>query len=268
MNLRTWRSPNPLLAPALLRPAAPTAGQRLGLAAPPSMTLEGVVQRCLLLSAAGGVCAWAAWWRTAASGVLNVALMLVAAIVVSFLAGAVTRVAPRMAPVATPVYAVAAGTATGGVSAGIDWLFPGVVSHAVGLTLATLLVMLLAYRLRLVRATEGLKLGLGSATAALALVYAFDFVLRLAGVEPVVLLHESGLWGVLFNAAVLVLASFRLVLDFGAVEEAVAAGLPRHMEWYCAYAITYTALWIYVEWLRLLVRQRPSPSGASTGSGW
>jgi uncharacterized YccA/Bax inhibitor family protein len=157
------------------------------------------------------------------------------------------------APVTTPAYAAFEGVALGGISVIFESMYPGLVSQAVFLTFGTLAALLLAYRSGLVKATENFKLGVVAATGGIALVYLLSFILGFFGMS-VPLIHSSSTWGVLFSMFVVVIAALNLVLDFDFIETGVERGSPKYMEWYGAFGLLVTLVWLYLEILNLLAK--------------
>jgi uncharacterized YccA/Bax inhibitor family protein len=162
---------------------------------------------------------------------------------------------PRWSPVTAPLYAVGEGVFLGGISAIFEAQFPGIVLPAMVATFGTLACMLVAYRTGLVRATEKFRLGLFAATGAIALVYLVTLVLGLFHVR-VPYIHDGGPIGIGFSLVVVVIAALNLVLDFDLVEEGARRGLPKYMEWYAAFGLMVTLVWLYLEILRLLAKLR------------
>ena len=119
------------------------------------------------------------------------------------------------------------------------------------LTFGTLFALLFAYRSGLIKATENFKLGVVAATGGIALVYLASFVLSFFDVR-IPFIHESGLIGIGFSLFVVVIAALNLVLDFDFIESGVEQNAPKHMEWYAAFGLMVTLVWLYVEFLRLL----------------
>ena len=155
------------------------------------------------------------------------------------------------APVTTPIYAAFEGLALGGVSAVFEASYPGIASQAIFLTFGTLGGLLLAYRSGLIRATENFKLGIFAATAGIGLVYLVGFVMSFFG-AGIPLIHESGTVGILFSLFVVAIAALNLVLDFDFIEQGAERGAPKYMEWYAAFGLLVTLVWLYLEILRLL----------------
>jgi len=165
----------------------------------------------------------------------------------------VTVFKKEWAPITTPVYAALEGLFLGGVSLVFNIRYPGIVFNAVGLTFGVLVALLLAYRSGLIRPSENLKLGIAAATGGIGLVYLVSIGLGFFG-RSVPYIHESGPIGIGFSAVVIVIASLNLVLDFDFIERGVEAGAPKYMEWYAAFGLLVTLIWLYLEILRLLAK--------------
>lgn len=159
-------------------------------------------------------------------------------------------------PVTAPIYALLKGLFLGAISAVFEAQFPGIVMQAVGLTFGTLASLLLAYKSGLIRATENFKLGVVAATGGIFLLYLVNFGLRAFGFEGMGFIHDSGLIGIAFSAFVVVIAALNLVLDFDFIESGVDAGAPKYMEWFGAFGLMVTLIWLYLEILRLLAKLR------------
>jgi len=119
------------------------------------------------------------------------------------------------------------------------------------LTFCTLFALLFAYRSGLIKATENFKLGVVAATGGIFLVYLATIVLGFFGIN-IPMIHESGIVGIGFSLFVVVIAALNLVLDFDFIETGVEQGAPKYMEWYGAFGLMVTLVWLYIEFLRLL----------------
>jgi uncharacterized YccA/Bax inhibitor family protein len=234
------RSGNPALAETSFRGLAGT-GEGV-------MTLEGTVHKTglsLLILLVGA----AITWNLGQPGLRGLLVLggaiggLVLALVISFKKTA--------APYLTPVYAFLEGLLLGGISAMYQAQYQGIVIIAVGLTLGTMAALLAAYSARLIRATENFKLGVFAATGGVALLYLVSMVMGMFGAR-IPYIHESGLIGIGFSLVVVVIAALNLVLDFDFIERGAAAGAPKYMEWYGAFGLLVTLIWLYLEMLRLL----------------
>jgi len=158
------------------------------------------------------------------------------------------------APVTAPIYCLLKGLMLGGISAIFDAMYPGIVIQAVGLTFGTLFCLLAAYRRGLIKATENFKLGVVAATGGIMIVYLVTFLLSLFGFHQIGFIHGSGLIGIGFSLFVVVIAALNLVLDFDFIETGAARGAPKYMEWYAAFGLMVTLIWLYIEILRLLAK--------------
>ncbi|HEX9723391.1 MAG TPA: Bax inhibitor-1/YccA family protein, partial [Vicinamibacteria bacterium] len=154
-------------------------------------------------------------------------------------------------PVTVPIYALLEGLFLGAISSMFEQMYPGIVIQAVGLTFGTLFALLFAYKSGLIKATENFKLGVVAATGAVALIYMASIVLSFFGTS-IPYIHESGTIGILFSLAVVVIAALNLVLDFDFIETGAERGAPKYMEWYGAFGLLVTLIWLYLEMLRLL----------------
>jgi len=159
------------------------------------------------------------------------------------------------APYLAPVYALLEGASLGAVSALFEARYPGIVMHAVTATGATFMALLLAYRSGLVKATENFKLGVIAVTGGIAFVYLIDLVMMFFGTR-VPLIHESGPLGIAVSIAITLVAALNLVLDFDFIERGAERGAPKYMEWYAAFGLLVTLIWLYMEILRLLGKSR------------
>lgn len=157
------------------------------------------------------------------------------------------------APMTAPVYALLEGLVLGGISVFFETLFPGIVIQAVGLTFGTLFCLLLVYSTGIIRATENFKLGVAAATGGIFAIYMVTFILGFMGIS-VPFIHGSGLVGIGFSVVVVVIAAMNLVLDFDFIERGVGQGAPKYMEWYGAFGLMVTLIWLYLEILRLLAK--------------
>ena len=147
------------------------------------------------------------------------------------------------------------GLFLGGVSAMLELRFPGIAIQAVALTFGTCICLLLAYRSGLIRATEKFKLGIIAATGGIALIYFLSIVLGLFHVQIPYIFGSSPI-GILFSVVVVVIAALNLILDFDFIEQGALSGAPKYMEWYAAFGLMVTLIWLYLEIIRLLSKLR------------
>jgi uncharacterized YccA/Bax inhibitor family protein len=175
--------------------------------------------------------------------------------IAGFVIALVTVFKKNWAAVTAPLYALAEGLFLGGLSAIFESMYPGIVIQAVSLTFGTLVCLLLAYRSGMIKATENFKLGIVAATGAIGLIYLVTMGLGLFGIR-MPFIHESGIVGIGFSLFVVVIAALNLVLDFDFIENGAAQGAPKYMEWFAAFGLMVTLIWLYVEILRLLSKLR------------
>lgn len=220
-----------------------------------SMTIQGTVNKTFLLLVL--LVATALWpWSTFFSGkVAQVMPMMWGGMIGGFIIAMITVFKKTWAPVLAPVYAILEGLALGALSAVFEQRFPGIVIQAVGLTFGTLFMLLFLYRTGLIKATENFKLGIFAATGGIALFYIISMVLGMFGIS-VPLIHSTGTFGILFSLFVVVIAALNLVLDFDFIEQGAEVGAPKYMEWYAAFGLMVTLVWLYIEILRLLSKLR------------
>lgn len=157
-------------------------------------------------------------------------------------------------PVTAPMYAAAEGVALGALSAMFEYMYPGIVAQAVGLTFGVLVAMLGLYLTQIIKPTENFKIGVVSATGAIALFYLVSIIARFAFHYEMPMIHETGAIGIGFSVVVVVLAALNLVIDFDFIEQGAARGAPKYMEWYGAFGLLVTLVWLYMELLRLLAK--------------
>lgn len=152
-------------------------------------------------------------------------------------------------------YALCQGLFLGAVSAVYDYVFaadyPSIIMHAVMLTLGTAGVMYALYHFRIIQATNTFKKVVIGATAAIMLVYMVSMVMRLFGAE-MPYLHDNGPIGIGISLVIVVVAALNLILDFDMIENGAANGAPKYFEWYAAFGLMVTIIWLYLEMLRLL----------------
>lgn len=223
------------------------------------MTLRGTINKTFLLFLLLVLAAVYSWGKilplgegTVSSG--GSALMIIG-VIGGFITAMITVFSPRSSGVTAPVYAVFEGLFLGGVSALIDAQFAGqgLVLRAVTLTMGVFFAMLFFYRTGMIRVTQKFRLGVFAATAGIAVVYFFSFILSLFGVHTAFLYGTSTL-AIGISLFVIVIAALNLVLDFDFIERAVESGAPKYMEWYAGFGLMVTLIWLYIEILRLLSR--------------
>jgi len=225
-----------------------------------AMTINGTVNKTGILLLLTVLTAAFAWSQTiGADGQVAPGAMLYAmgGAIGGLVLALVTVFKKEWSPVTAPMYALVEGFFLGAISAVFEARFPGIVFQAVLLTFGTLFALLAAYRSGLIKVTENFKLGVVAATGGIALLYLASFVLSFFNIN-VPVIHEASWLGIAFSLFVVVVAALNLVLDFDFIENGAAARAPKYMEWYGAFGLMVTLVWLYVEFLRLLskIQQR------------
>ncbi|MBK9141557.1 MAG: Bax inhibitor-1/YccA family protein [Candidatus Melainabacteria bacterium] len=236
----SYKTTNPALSDKTFRDFTPSTTP---------MTLEGTATKAAGLLALTFAAAAFSWIFGISLGICMISVL------VAFVVALAVIFNPRSAPWLSPVYAVLEGVALGGVSAIYEAQYPGIVTNAVGLTFGVFATMLFLYRTRMIQATENFKLGVLSATGAVALLYIVDLGLMFFGIR-VPFIHEGGFWGIAFSLLVVGLAALNLVMDFDFIETGVERQAPKYMEWYSAFGLLVTLVWLYLELLRLLSKMK------------
>lgn len=221
-----------------------------------AMTISGTVNKTGVLLLLAFVSACWVWARfNAAPAPATVEPWMLAGVLGGFVVALVTVFKPVWAPFTAPAYAVLEGLALGGISALVNVRYAGLPAEAVGVTFAVLLVMLAAYQSGVIRATARFQMGVVAATGGVMLFYVGMWILGFFGVQFTAL-NGSGPIGIGFSLVVCAIAALNLVLDFNLIETSARQGAPRFMEWYGAFALLVTLVWLYIEILRLLMKMR------------
>jgi uncharacterized YccA/Bax inhibitor family protein len=220
------------------------------------MTLAGTVNKTGILLALCFCTAMYAWGRFYSTGnPADIMPLVLTGGIGGFVMCLVTVFKKEWSGITAPIYALLEGLFVGGVSAIFEVRYPGIVIQAVGLTFGTLFCLLLAYKSGLIKATENFKLGVVAATGGIALLYLVSFAMSFFG-KSIGFIHEGGMFGILFSGFVVVIAALNLVLDFDFIENGAEKGAPKYMEWFGAFGLTVTLVWLYLEILRLLSKLR------------
>ena len=172
-----------------------------------------------------------------------------------FIVAIITVFKKEWAPITVPIYAILEGGLLGGISFMYSSLYDGIVTNAIFLTVGILLSLLTAYRSGFIKATENFKLGIFAATGGIAIVYLINFVMGFFGSSMGVMqIDNSSPMSIGFSVIVVIIAALNLVLDFDFIEEGAEKGAPKYMEWYGAFGLLVTLIWLYLEILRLLAK--------------
>ena len=248
------RTSNPALNPQTFQSSWVGAGAD-------RMTVQGTVNKTGLLLMLTVLSATFTWSQFFAAGgnAAAVAPWMIGGALGGFITAMVVIFKKTWAPTAAPIYALFEGLFLGGISSVMEAQFPGIVIQAVGLTFGTAFALLLAYKTQLIQVTDNFRMGIFAATGGIALVYFVSFILGFFGM-PIGFIHSSGPLGIGFSLFVVVIAALNLVLDFDFIETGERVGAPRYMEWYSAFGLMVTLIWLYIEILRLLSKLRSNRS--------
>jgi len=217
----------------------------------PAMTLQGTATKSLVLLLLT-IFSASFTWTAVAKG--NLGIVGPAALVGGLgglIVGFITIFKPNVSPYTAPIYAALEGLLLGAISSIYNARFAGLPMQAVALTFGVFLVMLTIYRLGIIKVTDKLRMGIVAATGAIMILYLLTFVLSFFGVQ-MAFLHDSSPLSIGISLVIVGVAAFNLMLDFDFIARGVDYGAPRYMEWYGAFGLLVTLIWLYMELLRLL----------------
>ena len=212
------------------------------------MTIEGTVNKTamslILLMATASYT-----WMNPSPGLMI--LGLIGGIIMAI----ITIFKKTWAPYTVAGYALLEGLALGGVSRIFEMKYPGIASQAIFLTFGILAALLLAYKTGVIKPTENFKLGVFAATGGIAIMYLMSFFMSFFGSGMSIMNpNNASMMSIGFSLFVVVIASLNLVLDFDFIEEGAEKGAPKYMEWYGAFGLLVTLIWLYLEILHLLAK--------------
>jgi len=218
------------------------------------MTIKGTVNKSIILFFVLLIFASLSW-KLAASGSSLLNSLLWPSVIVGFVLAIVTIFAKKYAMYTAPLYAAAEGFFLGAISMVYNFIYPGIIVQAVLLTAGILGFMLFAYKTGMIKATQKFRSGVIIATGGIALVYLISFILNMFGIS-MPYIHDGGPIGIGISLFIVVIAALNLILDFSFIEEASHSNAPKYMEWYAAFGLMVTLIWLYLEILRLLGKIR------------
>lgn len=231
---------------------------RESLASSEAMTVNGTINKTalmLLLVVAAAMFTWNKFFDIADSEGASSAIMpwVLVGGVGGLITALVTVFRPQSSGISAPIYAIFEGLLLGGISAIFQSNYPGVVVRAVALTLAVFAIMLFVYRSGIIKVNRKFMLGVVAATGGIALVYFISFIAGMFGAN-LGFLYGSNNFSIGFSLVVVGVAALNLVLDFAFIDRASQSGAPKYMEWYGAFGLMVTLIWLYLEILRLLAK--------------
>ncbi|QQE10192.1 Bax inhibitor-1/YccA family protein [Planctomycetota bacterium] len=227
-----------------------------------TMTVQGTAIKTgilLLILTTAAAITWKMTYNAVAAGNIGAIMpYLWGGVIGGFILFLITMFFKQASPITAPIYAVFEGLFLGALSAMFEIQYPGIVVQAVGSTLGVLFVMLALYATGVIPVTKGFIIGVVSATAGIMLFYLFAIVAGwIFGLEIAVLDSSNGsLLSIGFSVVVVIVASLNLVLDFHMIDVGSKTNSPKYMEWYGAFALLVTIVWLYIEILRLLSKLR------------
>lgn len=250
-SVMDMRSSNPALPTNLFSSMRYTANRS------DAMTVQGTVYKTLMLLTLVVLSAGWTWMKfyQAGGNASVVAPWIAVGLFGGLIVGMVTAFKKEWATITAPLYALLEGLFIGGISAQFEMAYPGIVIQAAGLTFGTLFAMLLTYQSGLIKVTERFKMGVVAATGGIMIVYLVAFVLSFFGIQAS-FLYSSSLLSIGISLFVIVIAALNFVIDFDMIEQGANQNVPKYMEWYGAFALMVTLIWLYIEFLRLLTKLR------------
>jgi uncharacterized YccA/Bax inhibitor family protein len=219
------------------------------------MTISGTVNKAGILMLCVLLTAMWTWNQFFTNGPAAVGGYTMVGAFGGFIAAMVTIFKKEWSPITAPIYALLEGLFLGSLSAMLEVRFHGIAIEAVALTFGTCFAMLLAYRSGLIQPTQKLMIGIVAATGGIAIVYFASMILGLFHVQ-IPGIFGSGPVGIVFSLVVVVVAALNLILDFAVIEDGARRGSPKYMEWYSAFGLMVTLVWLYLEMIRLLSKLR------------
>lgn len=219
-----------------------------------SMTFRGTLNKfgfLMLMVFAGAFLTWDQFAKGA-----NPMTWMIGGVIGALIVAIVMMFKKEWSPFLAPAYAILEGLFLGGISAFFNaGFYDGIVAHAIGLTFAVVLVMYLLYAFRIIQVTNRLRTIIFVATASIAVFYLLTWILGFFGIQFDFLSATNySLFGIGFSLFVIIIAALNLLLDFDMIEQGVNMGAPKYMEWYGAFGLLVTIVWLYIEILRLLAR--------------
>jgi len=241
------RSSNPAMTGRIL--------EKVGMAATGSnvMTIVGTINKVGLMLLLVIAAAAYTWNMVMGADPGRAGTLAMVGAIGGFITALITIFRPQSSAISAPVYAILEGLFLGAISAVINARYPGVAFQAVLLTFGTLFTMLFLYRSGHIRATPRFRRGVMMATGAVFFAYLISWIMSLLGMS-VGFMHSSGPLGILINLVIIVIAALNLIMDFDFIEKGSQMGAPKYMEWYGAFGLMVTLIWLYIEFLRLLSR--------------
>lgn len=235
------KSSNPMLNEKSLRVNANKDGK--------VATIGGTIAKTIALLTITAVAAALSWTSSTKTGEFSG--LLFPASIIGLVLGFVTIFKAHLSPITAPIYAVCQGIVLGGLSSYFEGMYPGIATSAVLSTFTVFFLMLFLYQANIIKVTDRFRSILISAMMGIMFVYLISFVLSFFNPQ-LSIFNQGGMVGLLFTGFVIFIASFSLMLDFDTIEKVKTFSMPQYMEWYCAFGLIITLIWLYIEILRFL----------------
>lgn len=223
------------------------------------MTLNGVIGKSFLLILITAISAYFSWQyideKLLIDNEFNIMPYLWGSVIGGFILALAITFKPNIAPFASPIYAVLEGLFLGIISLFFEARYPGIATQAIIGTMGVFLAMLALYRFEIIKVTERFKSVVFGATLGIAILYGVSFLLSFFGIN-IPFIHQSGWIGIGFSVFVVGIAALNLAIDFDFIEAQIERGANKNMEWYAAFGLLVTLVWLYLEILRLLSKLR------------
>jgi len=221
------------------------------------MTASGTASAGLLLTLLLLASAIFGWTSVSESveGAVRFPAWTIGGALAGFVIALVLTFKPKLSRILAPIYAIAQGVFVGAISKVFNTAYDGIVLQAVGITVGVFVVMLVLYRTGVIRVTDKMRRTIIGATMGVALFYGVSFLASLFGAN-ISFFNSSSSLSIGFSLLVAGIAAMNLALDFDFIERGEQARLPKYMEWYAAFGLLVTMVWLYLEILRLLAKLR------------
>jgi uncharacterized YccA/Bax inhibitor family protein len=201
-----------------------------------SLALVGIVTASALVT-------WTMGYATPITATVTAIMGFIAALAISF--------RPTWAGFLSPLYAILEGMFLASISFMFAKAYHGIVLNAVLITFGIAISSDLVYAKGYVKVNEKFMRAVYMATLGIAITYLIEFVLSFFGIR-IPQIHQGGMIGIIFSLVVVGVATLNLFIDYENISQSVRQGLPKDYEWFCAFGLLVTLIWLYVEILNLL----------------
>ncbi len=216
------------------------------------MTVSGAVNKTFILLTIVVAAAFFSWGICAKGFYDRASLLITVSAITGLILAFITAFKPRSSNITAPAYALCEGLLVGALSFAYNAAYGGIVVNAIAITLLTLFSMLFLYKTRIIQATETFRKVIFTATIAIAIFYLAGFIGALLG-HPMTIFN-GGMIGIVVSLVICVVAALNFILDFDFIERGSQSGMPDYFEWYGAFGLLVTVVWLYIEILRLLAQ--------------